>query len=198
VGEPDGLAEADGVKGNARLTGSVAAVLLVLLAVEGVTVLRVGSLLTLHVFVGFVLIPPILLKVASTGYRFVRYYAGSPAYRHKGPPPLALRLLGPMMVVLTLTLFITGVALLFASASLRSLLLTLHQVSFVLWFVVMTVHVLGHIRETARLAPRDLYRRTRHQVRGAGLRQWLLLASVVLGLFLATLLVGHASHFFAG
>jgi hypothetical protein len=152
----------------------------------------------LHVFVGFVLIPPILLKVASTGYRFVRYYAGSPAYRHKGPPPLALRLLGPMMVVLTLTLFITGVALLFASASLRSLLLTLHQVSFVLWFVVMTVHVLGHIRETARLAPRDLYRRTRHQVRGAGLRQWLLLASVVLGLFLATLLVGHASHFFAG
>jgi hypothetical protein len=198
VGEPDGLAEADGVKGNARLTGSVAAVLLVLLAVEGVTVLRVGSLLTLHVFVGFVLIPPILLKVASTGYRFVRYYAGSPAYRHKGPPPLALRLLGPMMVVLTLTLFITGVALLFASASLRSLLLTLHQVSFVLWFVVMTVHVLGHIRETARLAPRDLYRRTRHQVRGAGLRQWLLLASVVLGFFLATLLVGHASHFFAG
>jgi hypothetical protein len=198
VGEPDGLAEADGVKGNARLTGSVAAVLLVLLAVEGVTVLRVGSLLTLHVFVGFVLIPPILLKVASTGYRFVRYYAGSPAYRHKGPPPLALRLLGPMVVVLTLTLFITGVALLFASASLRSLLLTLHQVSFVLWFVVMTVHVLGHIRETAQLAPRDLYRRTRHQVRGAGLRQWLLLAGVVLGVFLATLLVGHASHFFAG
>lgn len=186
------------MKGNARLTGSVAAVLLVLLAVEGVTVLRVGSLLTVHVVVGLVLIPPIVLKLASTGYRFTRYYAGSPAYRRKGPPPMALRVLGPLVVLLTVILFATGVALLFASASLRSLLLTLHQVSFVLWFVVMTVHVLGHIGETARLAPRDLYWRTRRQVRGAGLRQWLLLSSLVVGVLLATLLAGHTSHFLAG
>ena len=41
-----------GVESNARLTAMTAAVLLVLLAVEGVTVLRVHSLLWLHVFLG--------------------------------------------------------------------------------------------------------------------------------------------------
>ena len=76
-----------GVESNARLTGSTAAVLLVLLAAEGVTVLRVGALLTPHVFIGMLLIPPVLLKIGSTGWRFVRYYRGSPAYRRKGPPP---------------------------------------------------------------------------------------------------------------
>jgi hypothetical protein len=55
-----------GVAANARLTASNAAVLLVLLAIEGVTVLRVRALLAPHVFIGVVLIPPVLLKVAST------------------------------------------------------------------------------------------------------------------------------------
>src|SRR5206468_2516773 len=56
-----------GVAANARLTASNAAVLLVLLAAEGVTILRVRALLTPHVFIGMVLVPPVLLKVASTG-----------------------------------------------------------------------------------------------------------------------------------
>jgi hypothetical protein len=63
-----------GVAANARLTATNAAVLLVLLAAEGVTILRVRALLTPHVFIGMVLIPPVLLKVASTGWRFARYY----------------------------------------------------------------------------------------------------------------------------
>jgi len=57
------------VAANARLTASNAVVLLVLLAAEGVTILRVRALLTPHVFIGMVLIPPVLLKVASTGWR---------------------------------------------------------------------------------------------------------------------------------
>ena len=55
---------------NARLTAANAAVLLVLLAAEGVTILRVRALLTPHVFIGVVLIPPVLLKMASTSWRF--------------------------------------------------------------------------------------------------------------------------------
>ena len=47
-----------------------------------------GGLVSAHMFIGMVLIPPVLLKLASTGYRFVRYYTGSQAYRAKGPPPL--------------------------------------------------------------------------------------------------------------
>ena len=94
-------AVASGVEGNARLTGSVAAVLLVLLAVEGVTIVEVGTLLRVHVFVGMLLVPPVLLKSASTSYRLFRYYTGSAPYVRRGPPPLLLRLLGPAVVVLT-------------------------------------------------------------------------------------------------
>ena len=35
--------------------------------------------------IGMVLIPPVALKLGSTGYRFARYYLGSPVYRAKGP-----------------------------------------------------------------------------------------------------------------
>lgn len=187
-----------GVEANARLTGSIAAVLLVLLAAEGATILRIGSLLNAHVFIGMLLIPPIALKIGSTGYRFVRYYAGSPAYRRKGPPPALLRLLGPFVVVLTVVMFASGVAFLFTGFRLRQNLLLIHKVSFVLWLGAMTIHVLGHLLDTARLAPRDFYWRTRKQVAGAGLRQWSIAASLVVGVLLAALTVGRAGHFFIG
>ena len=92
-----------------------------------------------------VLIPPVLLKVASTGWRFARFYRGAPAYRRKGPPPLLLRLLGPVVVILTVVLLASGVGLLLVSPSWLPLLLTVHKASFVLWFGAMTIHVLGHL-----------------------------------------------------
>jgi hypothetical protein len=58
------------------------------------------------------LIPPVLLKLGSTGYRFARYYSGSAPYVRKGPPHIALRVLAPGVVLTTLALFGTGVALL--------------------------------------------------------------------------------------
>ena len=186
-----------GVAANARLTAFNAVVLLVLLMAEGVTILRVRELLTPHVFIGMVLIPPVLLKVASTGWRFARYYRGAPAYRRKGPPLLLLRLLGPVLVLLTLVLLATGVGLLLASSSWLPLLLKVHKVSFVLWFGAMTIHVLGHIGEVFRLAPRDWLRRTRRDVSGAAPRQWLIAASLVAGGALGFLLLSHVGHWLA-
>ena len=56
--------------GNERLTATVGALLLVPIVVELATiVLGVHTLMSLHVFVGFVLIPAVLLKLASTGWR---------------------------------------------------------------------------------------------------------------------------------
>ena len=69
-----------GPDGNERLTAAVAVVLVVLLAVEGATSLRIGQLLRVHMFVGTLLVPVVVLKLASTGWRFLRYYAGSAAY----------------------------------------------------------------------------------------------------------------------
>jgi hypothetical protein len=64
-----------GVEANSRLTSSTALVLFVLLAVEGITVVQVRSLLTLHVFIGMLLVPPVLVKLASTFWRFAKYYS---------------------------------------------------------------------------------------------------------------------------
>ncbi len=172
--------------------------LLILLAAEGVTVLRVHSLLTPHVFIGMLLIPPVLLKIGSTGCRFVRYYRGSPAYRRKGPPPLLLRLLGPVVVVLTVIVFASGIALLVGPRSDRHILLFWHKASFILWFGAMTIHVLGHVVETARLAPRDWVRRTRHDVDHAGARQWVLAASLVIRLLLGALMLHYVSSYRCG
>ncbi len=189
------LRRVDGVEANARLTGSSAAVLLLLLAAEGLTIPFIQRLLTAHVVIGMVLVPPVLVKLGSTGYRFVRYYTGKPAYVKKGPPPALLRLVGPFVVVLTLALFGSGIALLFAAVQWRSDLMFLHKATFVLWFGAMTIHVLSHLSDTAKLAPRDWYGRTRREIAGTRSRQWLLVVSVALGILLGMLLAARGASF---
>ena len=184
-----------GVEANARLTASTAAVLFVLLAAEGVTILSVHSLLRPHVFVGALLIPPVLLKTATTTWRFARYYLGSPSYRRKGPPPWILRVLGPAVVALTLTVLGTGVALLYAGSSWHGRLLTAHKASFILWFGAMAVHVIGHLPETVRRAGRDWGGRAR--LAGANLRRGTLVASVGAGLLAGAVLLGKVSAYLA-
>jgi hypothetical protein len=180
-----------GADANARLTSSTALVLLVLLAIEGVTVLQVRSLLTVHVFIGMLLVPPVLVKLASTSWRFVKYYSGSSEYREKGPPLVALRLLGPFVVLMTVILFASGILLLVGPVAWRHDMLLLHQASFVLWFACMTVHVLGHITETARLSTQDWVRRTRVRVVGSRWRRLSITSSLVGGLLLAAVTVPY-------
>jgi hypothetical protein len=85
-----------GTTGNEQLTGATSVVLLLLLAALGVTILMIRPLLGPHMFLGLLLVPPVLLKMASTGYRFARYYTHDPLYREKGPPAAIPRLLAPM------------------------------------------------------------------------------------------------------
>ena len=126
------------------------AVLLVLLAVEGFTILRIGRLLTLHFFLGMLLLGPVALKAGSVIYRFFRYYTGSAPYRRKGPPVLLLRLLGPVIMLLTACVFGSGVMLAVAGPRQGPWLL-LHKGSFILWFCAMAVHVLAYIPRLPRL-----------------------------------------------
>jgi hypothetical protein len=188
---------APGVEANARLTGSTAAVLLVLLAIEGVTILEVSNLLRLHVFVGMLLAPPVLLKSATTGYRFARYYAGSPPYVRRGPPPPVLRILGPVVGVLTIAVLGTGISLLWAPSSWRDTTLLLHKATFVLWFGAMTVHVLGHLVDTYRLAPRDWTPKAVY-VPGVWLRRAVVVATLVAGAGLGLLALGQADAWVRG
>jgi hypothetical protein len=142
---------AGGTSGNELLTVWTGVVLIVLLAVLGVTILRLRTtLLSVHLFVGLLLIGPVLVKLGAVGYRFVRYYTRNPPYRRKGPPPDLLRMVAPVVVLTTIVVFASGVALLLIGPSSRGTLLPIHKASFVLWVVVTGVHVLGHLPEVRR------------------------------------------------
>ena len=142
-----------GTEGNERLTVLTGLLLIVLVAVLGITIVWIGQLLWLHLFLGLLLIGPVTLKLASTGYRFVRYYTADPRYRAKGPPAPALRIMAPVIVLLTVTVFASGVVLLFIGpgSSARSMVVLLHKVSFIAWLALTAFHVLGHLPEIVRV-----------------------------------------------
>ena len=100
-----------GVDGDERLTTVTGALLLVLFAAEGVTILSVHRLLGLQFFLGMLLAGPVALKIGITCYRFARYYAGAPAYVRQGLPPVLLRLLGPVVELTSCGVIGTGIAL---------------------------------------------------------------------------------------
>ncbi len=188
-----GRLTAGGAIGNEELTAATGIVLLVLLAALGVTILRIRPLLNVHMFVGLLLLPPVGLKMASTGYRFVRYYTHDPVYRRKGPPELFMRMLAPLVVLLTVVVFATGVALLFLGPSSQGQLLKIHKLSFFAWLAVTAVHVLGHLPDLARVfgiggAPRE---RTDWggTANGRAGRAMSLAAAIVLGTVIAILLI---------
>ena len=179
-----------GVDGNERLTVTVALTLIVLLAAEGVTILRIGQLLSVHEFVGMLLIPPVALKLASTGYRFASYYSRRAPYVLKGPPQRLLRLLvAPVLVVCTLTVFGTGVALLWLNQR-RGLLVGVHKIAFLVWIGAFGVHVLAYLVRLPTVALQEWRERTP----GRTLRYSLVAASVALGLLLALATAPQTDH----
>lgn len=133
-----------GVEGNHRLTALTAVVLLILLFFEGLTILALRLLIVPHVFLGMLLIPPILLKLASTGYRFARYYTHARSYVEAGPPQILLRLMAPILVAATAALFATGLVLLFGGPG-QDIWRRLHILAFLGWFGLMSVHVLAYV-----------------------------------------------------
>jgi hypothetical protein len=165
---------AGGADGNERLTTVTGTLLLALFAAEGVTILSVHRLLTLHFFLGMLLAGPVALKIGATCYRFARYYTGAPAYVRKGPPPVLLRLLGPVVVLTSCGVIGTGIVLAFAGPG-RGPWLLAHRALFVLWFGAMTVHVFGHLPTLARMTTRA--RRHAGAAAGSAAVRWALLAA---------------------
>ncbi len=188
------MAVRGGVAGNERLTAATGVVLVALLAALGVTILSIGPLIWWHVLLGMLLIPPVLLKLGSTGWRFLRYYRGTPDYVRRGPPLLPLRLLAPLVVASTVAVFATGVALLVVGPG-GGILVGLHKASFVVWFFATAAHVLGHLRSLPRLVGAD------RRVSGTVRRRVLLAGSIVAGAVLAVATVRYGQpwvHWFAG
>jgi hypothetical protein len=180
-----------GTTGNERLTAVNGAVLLALLAVLGVTIIQIRPLLWLHLFLGMLLIGPVALKLGSTGYRFVRYYTGSPTYRHAGPPAALLRAMGPIVVISTVIVFASGVALLFAGPSSRNTLLPIHKVTFFVWLAFMALHVVVHLPKILPALHADYGNRPELgvQVTGRSGRVLVLAGALTAGVVLAVLVI---------
>jgi hypothetical protein len=186
---------------NALITHTAAAVLTILLLAEGVTLLDMGALLHAHMFIGLVLIPPVVLKLASTSYRFARYYTGAAAYREKGPPRLLLRVLAPVLVATTAMIFASGVWLLLLGHH-SDFALAVHKVSFIVWSGVFGVHFVAYLPTAARSLARTLTAgRTGARAAGSRLAAALALTSVGAGLAVALALLArigawHGHRFF--
>jgi hypothetical protein len=201
-----------GAEGNERLTAVTGAVLLILLAVEGYTILRIGRLLTLHVFLGMLLLGPVTLKAGSVIYRFCRYYTGSEPYRRKGPPDPLMRVIGPINMLLTACVFGSGIMLAVTGPNYSyggpTGWLQLHRLSFIAWLFFMSIHVLAYVWRLPRLLAAEARgisssesgtggqaggsrpaRRTMEVLGGRGTRLALLVASLLAGLVIALLTV---------
>jgi hypothetical protein len=177
---------AGGSDGNEQLTAIVATLLLLLLAAECATLLSLESLLTVHAFVGMLLVPVVGLKLASTGWRMLRYYRRGEEYVRRGPPHVALRVLvAPVVVASTASLFATGVALLVLDRT-RGPIVGLHQASFIVWLGAMSLHVLTRIHTLPRIL--------RRRVQGTVLRLALIGGSLAAGVVLATLTLPAADR----
>lgn len=185
--------DARGVEGNSRLTASTGIVLTALLLIEGFTILDVRGYISLHTIIGLALIGPLALKTATTLYRFVRYYTHHPAYVDRGAPPLPLRIIGPLVILSSVAVIGTGIALLVTHGA-NSTWLTLHQASFIVWICVTGLHFLGHIYQAALATSRDVRaRRNDPAARGRTLRLTAVLASLVVGFVLAAVFTPPAS-----
>jgi len=185
------LPHTGGPAGNARLTAWIGLGLLIAFLAKLVTLLDVTGLISWHIVIGVLLVPPALVKTATTGWRILRYYTGNGAYRQAGPPPLLLRLLGPVVVLTTLAVLGSGLVLIAVGpdATFAPLLtvagqqiswLTVHQVTFIAWGVATGLHVLARTVPAARLALASESRPSR--VAGTLARSLTLLATVVLAI----------------
>ena len=172
--------------GNERLTAMTGAVLLLLFVAECLTLLNLGKLLTLHFFLGMLLLGPVGLKVGSVLWRFTRYYTGSAAYVRRGPPGPLQRVTGPFVVLTTLAVLGTGIMLLVeGSGPGGGPWIQLHHMSFLLWALVILIHLASYVPRLPRMLSGQPAERAR-TVLAARTTRWLLLfGSLTLGLGLA-------------
>jgi len=172
-----------GPAGNERLTATVGLVLIGLLGAEAATAIDLHTFLSWHLFLGPLLLAPVALKLASTGWRFARYYLRSEPYRLLGPPQIVLRLLAPLLVASTLVLFGSGVAFLVVGHG-GGTLLTVHAASFVVFGVVISLHTLAYLTRVLRDGAAD-WRSRRPSLPGTSLRRLAVCGAIVTGVVVA-------------
>src|SRR5215471_6176197 len=177
------------VVGNERMTALAGAVLLVLIVVELVSAVILHTLLSIHVFAGVLLAGPLVIKLGSTGWRFLRYYTGSPAFVRRGPPHLVLRVMAPLLIVTTLVVIGSGIGLVVTGPPSAGPLLPLHGFSVLVWLPLIAIHTFAHILRVPRLVAGDWSKSSDASLAaGRGRRLGLNLGALLAGVVAAILL----------
>lgn len=154
---------------NKRMTAMAGTLLFVLIIVELVITANLRELLSEHIFIGFLLSGPLIVKMFSTGYRFFRYYTKSPNFVRAGPPNILLRFLAPFLVFITTLVFISGFGLVLGGHAYKGLFFKIHAASVALWLPLLAVHIYAYLRKASGLIAYDWTRKAKYRVPG---REW--------------------------
>ena len=168
-----------GVRANLRLTALVGLAMIVPLLVVTLSGLSFDQFWRVHYFAGFLLVPLLVLKLCSTGYRMVAYYLGNRRYRAAGPPAPLLRMLAPVLVISTVVLFLSGIVMWLEHSRLQPWS-TLHTDAAVVFSITASIHLLAYLGRASSESTAELHRRTRSGVRLRGVLGATLLVGVVL------------------
>ncbi len=178
---------------NERMTAIAGAVLFVLIIIELVVTANLRSLISAHIFVGVLLSGPLIVKMFSTGYRFLRYYTKSPNFIRKGPPNIWLRILAPFLVLTTLLVFISGFGLAVVGPTHKGLFLEIHAASVALWLPLIAVHVYAYIRKVPHLIASDWRSQSLNWVAGRTGRLGVNISALLVGMVAAILMIPVSS-----
>ncbi len=102
-----------------------------------------------------------------------------------------MRMLGPFVIVATLVLFGSGVAMLALGPG-QGWVVNVHKASFIAWLVVTGVHVLGHVLHIPGLVAAD-FRASRERRSSSRLRQAAVAGALVAGLVIAIATLQYAA-----
>jgi uncharacterized membrane protein len=166
------------VAGNLILTSHAGLVIVFLLVLLYFTGLEFAPLRAVHFGLGFALIPILLVKLGSTGWRAVNYYFDRDPYRAAGPPWLLPRIMAMPLTVCAVVATISGVVL-WATGTDRGTWATVHICSVISLAVVVVVHLAMYTRKAFRASTRSLEQpKTTRQER---VMVWALLLALVVG-----------------
>jgi hypothetical protein len=166
------------VAGNLILTSHAGLVILFFLVLLYFTGLEFSPLRGVHFGLGFALIPILLVKLGSTGWRAVNYYFDRDPYRAAGPPWLLPRIMALPLTLFAVSATISGVVL-WAQGTDRGTWATVHIYSVIALAVVVVVHLVIYTRKAFRASTRSLEQtKTTKQER---VMVWALLVALVLG-----------------
>ena len=166
------------VAGNLILTSHAGLVILFFLVLLYFTGLEFTPLRGVHFGLGFALIPILLVKLGSTGWRAVNYYFDRDPYRAAGPPWLLPRIMALPLTACAVAATISGVVL-WAEGTDRGTWATVHIYSVISLAVVVVVHLVIYTRKAFRASTRSLEQtKTTKQER---VMVWALLVALVVG-----------------